>query len=299
MTSPNFPTDPLPDKVFTSSTVFDLQNQDRETLAIADNQGTHDLAEDARSLFFTVIYQQVEQIPIIGGLIADIIEIFTGVEDGDLDDLGTWVGNLGDFVGGIIGDVLHSILALLGWIPAPAPGLSGAVTSLANSLDSTHSTAATAILNAGTAVSTANAAANAAANASELADIAYANSTTWFIEFVAASAEVDEGGNELLLGPMLVVRDDQIAIMTDVYIAFLEQTGGLEVETRKWNPAGTAYTVAHTGTIAPSVTRRSFTGLSVSVDDEERFFPYVNDIVGSVPPTVMQIAVSGVWLPAP
>ncbi|WP_280246755.1 hypothetical protein [Nocardia abscessus] len=298
MTSPDFPGAEIPPKTWTPSTVFNLQNVDPEQWAIDDNAETYDMAEAARQAFFTVIYSAVEQIPIIGGLIGDVIEIITGVEDGDLDDLGTWVSNLGDFVGNIIGEVLHAVLALLGWIPTPGPGLGGAIDGLAGSLDQTHSTAATASTNAGAAVSAATAAVNAAANAAEVADIAYANSTTWFIEFVAASAEVDEGGNELLVGPMLVVRDDQTAIMTDVKIAFLEQHGGLEVETRKWNAAGTAYTVAHTGMIDPNVTRRSFSGLSVPVADEERFFPYVNDIVGTVPPTVMQIAVSGVWIPA-
>ena len=40
------------------------------------------------------IQDAVDQIPIIG----DIIEIITGVEDGDLNDLGTWVNNLRSFL---------------------------------------------------------------------------------------------------------------------------------------------------------------------------------------------------------
>ncbi|MGW3545906.1 hypothetical protein ACWDNI_35940 [Nocardia niigatensis] len=148
------------------------------------------------------------------------------------------------------------------------------------------------------AVTTSQAAANAAANASEKADIAYALSTEWSLEFVAASAEVLLGVNELLVGPMLNVRAGRLAIMTDVHIAFLEQHGGLTVETRKWNATNTDYTVAHTGVIDPNVTRRNFSALTVNVLDEERFWPYVASITGTVPPTVLQICVAGVFIDA-
>ncbi|MFE2994287.1 hypothetical protein ACFXG4_05055 [Nocardia sp. NPDC059246] len=148
------------------------------------------------------------------------------------------------------------------------------------------------------ALTQAQAAANDAANAVEKADIAYALATEWSLEFVAASAEVLLGANELLVGPMLNVRAGRLAIMTDVHIAFLEQHGGLTVETRKWNDMNTAYTVAHTGVIDPNVTRRNFSALTVNVLDEERFFPYITSITGTVPPTVLQICVAGVYIDA-
>src|SRR5687768_13609346 len=68
-----------------------------------------------------------------------------------------------------------------------------------------------AVLNSGTALTEAQAAINAAANASAKADIAYAAATEWFLEFSAASAEVTEGAGEILVGPMLNVRDGRDA----------------------------------------------------------------------------------------
>ncbi|PEH74650.1 hypothetical protein CRM89_00435 [Nocardia sp. FDAARGOS_372] len=147
------------------------------------------------------------------------------------------------------------------------------------------------------AVTTAQAAANAAANAENLADAAYENSQEWSLEFVCASAEVLLGVNELLVGPMLNVRDGLNAILTDIHVALLEQHNGMTIQTRKWNAEGTAYTVAHEGSLGPNTTRRSFSALSVPVEDLERFFPYVTAVVGSVPPQVLQICVAGVYVP--
>lgn len=147
------------------------------------------------------------------------------------------------------------------------------------------------------AVSTAQAAANEAANAGERADIAYENAHEWSLEFVCASAEVLLGVNELLLGPMLNVRDNRTALLTDVHIALIDQPGGITVETRKWNAAGTTYASAHVGSLDPNVVRRSFSGLAVPVLDKERFYPNVTAIVGSVAPTVLQVCVAGVFIP--
>ncbi|AHH22115.1 hypothetical protein NONO_c73590 [Nocardia nova SH22a] len=149
---------------------------------------------------------------------------------------------------------------------------------------------------AGTALTQAQAAVNAAANAGELADIAYANANDWQLEFVHSSAEVTLATGEVLVGPMLNVRDGQRAIMTDVHAAFLEQHDGVEFETRIWDAENTAYRVAHTATIEANVTRRHFSALSVDVDDLERFWSYVNEIIGTDPPTVLQICVAGVFI---
>lgn len=162
-----------------------------------------------------------------------------------------------------------------------------------------QSTANSALATAGTAVSTASAAANAAADAGEKADVAYALATEWGEEFLVSSAEVLLGTNELLVGPMLDVRDGRTAILTDIHLALLDQPGGMTVETRVWNAANTSYTAIHTGTIGANVTRRNFSGLSVTINDLERFFAYVTSITGTVAPTVLQIRVAGVYIDAP
>ncbi|MRH85988.1 hypothetical protein GFY24_00660 [Nocardia sp. SYP-A9097] len=142
MTSPNFPADPaLPDKAYLPSTVSQLQDVTAENLAIADNQGTYDQAEDVRAQFFSVIYQQVQQIPIIGGLIGDIIEIITGVEDGDLGDLGTWVNNLGNLINSFIAGALHALADLLEWIPLVGDDMASIIDGIADGMNRTHATA--------------------------------------------------------------------------------------------------------------------------------------------------------------
>lgn len=184
-------------------------------------------------------------------------------------------------------------------------GITGAVddaqdqfdTEVGEPLDEVYVIAVSAQGSADEAVTVAQAAANDAANAVETADLAYANSQEWSLEFVCASAEVLLGVNELLVGPMLNVRDGLTALLTDVHVAHLDQPAGITIQTRKWNAAGTTYTVAHTGTLAANVTRRSFSALSVPVLDLERFWPYVTAIVGTVPPTVLQICVAGVFVP--
>lgn len=152
-----------------------------------------------------------------------------------------------------------------------------------------------AVLNSGTALTEAQAAANAAANASNKADIAYADSVEWSLEFVVASAEVTEGAGELLVGPMIKVRTGRTALLTDVHVALLEQHDGLTVETRIWDHEGVTYRTAHTGVIPANVTRLEFNNLVIPVFTRERFFPYVVDIVGTIPPTVLQIHLSGIY----
>ncbi|MCC3311542.1 hypothetical protein [Nocardia africana] len=160
-------------------------------------------------------------------------------------------------------------------------------------------TASVAQAAAGTAYTQAQAAINAAANASNLADMAYANAQFWQLEFAQSSAEVVRGTGEVLVGPMLNVRDDQLAILTDIHARFLEQHGGLTFELRIWNADNTAYRVAYTCVIEPNVTRRHFPALTVGVADLESFWVYVTDIVGTAPPTVLQICCAGVFTPDP
>ncbi|WP_228536032.1 hypothetical protein [Nocardia sp. BSTN01] len=152
---------------------------------------------------------------------------------------------------------------------------------------------------AGTALSAAQAAVNTAANAGEKADIAYANANDWQLEFAHSSAEVTKGTGEVMVGPMLNVRDGQLSILTDIHVALLEQHGGLTFETRVWNMDKTAYRVAHTAVIDPNVTIRNFSALTVPIYDLERFWAYVLDIIGSAPPTVLQICAAGVFIEDP
>ena len=153
-----------------------------------------------------------------------------------------------------------------------------------------------AVLNSGTALTEAQAAVNAAANAGQKADIAYEAATEWALEWSAASAEVTEGAGEVLVGPMVGVRDGRDAILTDINIALLEQHDGLTVETRIWNADNTAYRVVHTAVIGADETRRKFTALTVNVEDDERLWTYVVDIVGTIPPTVLQVRAGGVYI---
>ncbi|MEU1526344.1 hypothetical protein ABZ413_29525 [Nocardia rhamnosiphila] len=153
-----------------------------------------------------------------------------------------------------------------------------------------------AIVNAGTALTEAQAAANAAANAENKADTAYERATEWALEFVVNSAEVTEGAGEILVGPMIKVRDGRDGLLTDVHFAFLEQHNGITVETRVWNVNGTAYRTVHTAEIPAGVNRRAYPAIDTIVESEERFFPYVVDIVGTIPPTVLQIHLSGVYI---
>lgn len=152
---------------------------------------------------------------------------------------------------------------------------------------------------AGTALSQSQAAVNAAANAGQTADMAYANAQYWQLEYAHSSAEVTKGTGEVLVGPMLNVRDGQLAIMTDITVALLEQHGGLTFEQRVWNADNTAYSVAYTPIIEPNVTRYTRSNLSVPIDDLERFWAYVLDVVGTAPPTVLQICCAGVYTPDP
>ena len=147
------------------------------------------------------------------------------------------------------------------------------------------------------AVTAAQAAVNAANNAETYADRAYKNASFWIIECVVASAEVLLGVNELLLGPVLNVPDDQDALLTDVHIALLEQHDGMTIEIRKWDAEGTTSTTVATAVLDPNQTRANVRLLEIPVLDKERFYYYVTNVVGSVPPTVLQCAVAGNYTP--
>ena len=73
----------IPEKAYSLENIYELQNVDQQELAAGSNADLQARAESVRLEFFHGIYQMVQQIPIIGGLIGDVIEIITGVEDGE------------------------------------------------------------------------------------------------------------------------------------------------------------------------------------------------------------------------
>ncbi|WP_280301085.1 hypothetical protein [Nocardia neocaledoniensis] len=298
MTSPD---KPIPEKAWTAQTVWQLQHVDREALAAGSNADLQAMAEAVRVEFFNGIYQMVQQIPIIGGLIGDVIEILTGVEDGDLNDLGSWVNGLGNFVNNFIAGALRMLADLLEWIPFVGDDLASVVDGIANGLTQTHGTATSAQTTAvaaqttaTTAVSTAQAAANDAAAAVETADIAYENASYWEAECVVSSAGVVLGINELFIGLCQNVPTGRARTITDLHIALLSQPAGIVIETKKWNAAGTSSSVIHTATLGANVTRISYNNLGLAVADKERIFWNVTSITGTVEPNVLQCLIFGV-----
>lgn len=298
MTSPD---GQIPEKAWTAQTVWKLQQVDREELAAGSNADLQAMAEEVRIQFFNGIYQMVQQIPIIGGLIGDVIEILTGVEDGDLNDLGSWVNGLGNFVNNFIAAALHMLADLLEWIPFVGDDLASVVDGIANGLNQTHGTATSAQTTAvaaqttaTTAVTTAQAAANDAAAAVETADIAYENASYWEAECVVASAGVVLGINELFIGLCQNVPTGRARTVTDLHIALLSQPAGIVIETKKWNAAGTSSSVIHTATLGANVTRISYNNLGLAVADKERIFWNVTSITGTVEPNVLQCLIFGV-----
>lgn len=179
-------------------------------------------------------------------------------------------------------------------------GVQGAVNSQVRTpLDNVRVIAESAQGSANVAVTTAQAAANEAAAAGEKADIAYENAHYWSVECVVASAEVVLGVNELLLGPVLNVPDGLEALLTDVHFAFISQPGGCTIEVKRWNAAGVASDVIHTQVLGANVTRYNANALAIEAFDKERFFYNVTSVVGTTAPVVLQINVSGVYIPEP
>jgi hypothetical protein len=170
-------------------------------------------------------------------------------------------------------------------------------TEVRDRIDFTYAVALEAQGSADQAVTEAEAAANAAAAAGQKADIAYENAHYWSVECVVASAAVVLGVNELHLGPVLNVPDGLDARLTDAHFAFVSQPGGCTIEVKRWNAAGTVDDVIHTQVLGANVTRYNAPALDIPVFDKERFFYNVTNVVGSVAPLVLQINVSGVFIP--
>ncbi|MHA4848574.1 hypothetical protein L1080_003385 [Rhodococcus sp. MSC1_016] len=264
-----------------------------------------------------MLQEFVGDVPIIG----DLIEILSGVEDGNLNDVGTWVNDLTSGLGTVqqmvnqIADIINGLVVtpinnavqgvkdwfadLLGFRSTTttnvATAQSSADTAYSNA-NAAYTLALTADQAAGDAVDTAEEAANQAAAAVETADIAYDNASYWEAECVVSSADVLLGVNELLIGLCQNVPTGKTRKITDIHIALQSQPGGMVLQTKKWNAAGTSNSVIHTATLSANQTRASYSNLNIDVTDKERVFWNVSTITGSVSPTVLQVAVFGAIL---
>lgn len=88
-------------------------------------------APDVHNVLTTGLVIQFGGVPVLG----DLLEVLTGVEDGDYDDLGTWVGTLLDAAAGI-GIVIEIIEDVLSFVTGFIPGSGDAKEKLAGVINS-------------------------------------------------------------------------------------------------------------------------------------------------------------------
>jgi hypothetical protein len=122
----------------------------------------------------------------------------------------------------------------------------------------------------------------------------YTAATYWESEFVAASAAVVLGVNELLIGLCQNVPLGLVRRVTDLHVAFLSQPDGITFELKKMNAAGTASEVLATYTLTANQTRANWSNLDFEMFTRERLFVNVTSVTGSVAPVVFQILAFGV-----
>lgn len=209
------------------------------------------------------------------------------------------LGLFGDIVNGFIKTVFAFFADLLSNVPIVGDALEEIVTNVANGINETTTTADSAMAtatdagitantaytisiaaqeNAGDAVDTAEAAANAAAAADTKADQAYEAASYWEAECVVASAGVLLGVNELLIGLCQNVPTGKTRRITDLHFALQTNPGGVTIETRKWNAAGTSSSLVHTATLGTNVTRINYNNLTIDVLDKERIYWHVTAV---------------------
>jgi hypothetical protein len=167
-------------------------------------------------------------------------------------------------------------------------------TNVRDRIDLTYAVALEAQGSADQAVTEAEAAANAAATSLATSAALYQAATYWEAEFVAASAAVVLGVNELLIGLCQNVPLGLERRVTDIHVAFLSQPNGLTFELKKMNDAGTSSSVLETFTLTANQTRANWSSRDYQVFNRERLFVNVTSVSGSVAPVVFQILVFGV-----
>ncbi|OLT33684.1 hypothetical protein BJF84_21350 [Rhodococcus sp. CUA-806] len=91
MTSPD---GNIPQKAMTYAEISSLQQYDPDLANSAANLDMWEGAEGARQMLFEVFYSKLEDIPIIGGALSDLVEVISGVEDGNTADVGTFINLL-------------------------------------------------------------------------------------------------------------------------------------------------------------------------------------------------------------
>ena len=154
----------------------------------------------------------------------------------------------------------------------------------------------TIITNNDTTNALAVAAANEAQQALVTADIAYENAQYWKDECVVASAGVILGVNELVIGVVMDVPTGRTRKITDMHFALFSKPGSLSIETKVQSADGVTERVVHNHSIIPVATRVNVNNLDIDVADKERVFWNVTALGGTVPASVLQIALVGVLL---
>ena len=208
---------------------------------------------------------------------------------------GAYVIGGGDFKYGQ--DLTESIgySMMTGGTAAKITGARGAhKTNVDDRIDLTYAVALESQGFAGQAVTEAEAAANAAAVSVATAAALYKAATYWECEFVAASAAVVLGVNELLIGLCQNVPLGLIRKVTDLHVAFLSQPNGITFELKKMAADGLSSSVLATYTLTANQTRVNWSELDFEMFTRERLFINVTSVVGSVAPVVFQILAFGV-----
>lgn len=167
-------------------------------------------------------------------------------------------------------------------------------TQVSDRIDLTYAVALEAQGSADIAVTEAEAAANAAAASAATSAALYTAATYWEAEFVAASAAVVLGVNELLIGLCQNVPGGLERRVTDLHVALLSQPNGMAFELKKMNDSGTSSSVLDTFTLSSSQTRANWSSLDYEVFNRERLYIDVTSVTGSVAPVAFQILVFGV-----
>lgn len=225
----------------------------------------------------------------INSMIADLLEAMDGATGGvfNLDDLADRLRGTEDTAGAAQTSAAsaYSLAEDAHTVSAAAAAQADAAYDQAVGIASVAEAAATDAENA----------LNVANEAQLTADQAYENAQYWTNEALVASAQINLGVNELLLGMVMDVPTGKTRKITDVHYAMLEMPGTMTIQMRKTTLAGTTTTI-HTATIATNETRKSYNNLDLTVANKDRVFWNVSAATGIN--NVLSAAVAGVLLDA-
>jgi hypothetical protein len=277
MTSPDmFGVSQMPDGAVTTNTVNKLQSVTKESIAQAAVSDLIANLNELEASFFNGLLGGFASIP---AMIANAINQF-------ISDL---VYALKNVTGGFI-----DLTGFLHETSATATTASSVANSANTTANSAYTLAGTANTAASAAVTQASAAANQAATAQSTAASASSRASYWETEFVAASAAVVLGINEVRIGLCQNVPVGLARTLTDMHVALESQPAGMTFELHKWDSTGVTNTLLGTYTLAANVTRANWANLGFSMSSRERVFINVTSIIGSTPPVDLQILFFGV-----